>query len=111
MVKLQANAVQTVMNSHPVVLTAVESKEFSGNITPQLLDLFPGLRRIGRSSMNAWDDRGFSAAVQKTRRKNLIIAALWSEVCLAMHALQALTYGYGGLCGFGCLRQRAHPRA
>jgi hypothetical protein len=45
--------------------------------------------------MNAWDDKEFVAAVQKTRRKNLIIAALWSEVCLAMPALQALTDGYG----------------
>ncbi|MGA2751948.1 MAG: isochorismatase family protein, partial [Verrucomicrobiota bacterium] len=33
-------------------------------------------------------------AVKKTGRKNLIIAALWSEVCLAMPALQALTDGY-----------------
>jgi nicotinamidase-related amidase len=79
----------------PVILTVVESKGFSGNITPQLLELFPGLTPIEASSMNAWDSKEFIAAVEKTGRKNLIIAALWSEVCLTMPALQALTDGYG----------------
>src|SRR5260370_14072881 len=57
----------------PVILTAVESEGFSGNITPQLLDLFPGHTSIEPSSMNAWDDQEFVPAVQKTRRQNLII--------------------------------------
>ena len=78
----------------PVILTAVESKGFSGNIAPQLLDVFPDQTPIERSSMNAWDSEDFLAAVKKTGRKNLIMAALWSEVCLAMPALQALTDGY-----------------
>ncbi len=78
----------------PVILTAVESKGFCGTITPQLLDLFPDQKTIERSSMNAWDSEEFIAAVKKAGRKNLIIAALWSEVCLAMPTLQALTDGY-----------------
>lgn len=78
----------------PVILTAVESKAFSGNITPQLLDVFPDQTPIERSSMNAWDSKEFVSAVKKTARRNLLIAALWSEVCLAMPALQALTDGY-----------------
>ena len=78
----------------PVILTAVECQRFSGTITPQLLDLFPDQKTIGRSSMNAWDSEEFIAAVKKAGRKNLILAALWSEVCLAMPALQALTDGY-----------------
>jgi nicotinamidase-related amidase len=45
--------------------------------------------------MNAWDDGEFVAAVHKTGRKNLVISALWSEVCLVMPAVQALTDGYG----------------
>jgi hypothetical protein len=44
--------------------------------------------------MNSWDNAGFLAAVKKTGRRNLVIAALWTEVCLAMPALQALTDGY-----------------
>jgi nicotinamidase-related amidase len=78
----------------PVILTAVESKGFSGNIAPQLLDVFPDLAPIERSTMNAWESKEFIAAVRNMGRKNLIIAALWTEVCLAMPALQALTDGY-----------------
>lgn len=79
----------------PAILTAVESEGFSGYITPQLLDVFPDQTPIERSSMNAWDSQEFVAAVKKTGRKNVLIAALWSEVCLAFPALQMLEEGYG----------------
>jgi len=78
----------------PVILTAVESKEFKGALIPELLGLFPEETPIERSTMNSWDNADFVAAVKKTGRKNLVIAALWIEVCLAMPALQALTDGY-----------------
>ncbi|HYV32720.1 MAG TPA: isochorismatase family protein [Candidatus Binatia bacterium] len=81
--------------SVPVILSAVAIKGFSGNIAAPLLGLFPGQTPIERSSMNAWDSPEFIAAVKKAGRRNLIMAALWSEVCLAMPALQALTDGYG----------------
>jgi nicotinamidase-related amidase len=79
----------------PVILTAVESSGFSGNITPQLLDLFPDQTPIERTGMNAWDDEHFIAAIRNTKRKNFLIAALWSEVCLAFPAVQMLEEGYG----------------
>jgi nicotinamidase-related amidase len=78
----------------PVILTAIQSKGYGGNITPQLLDVFPEQTPIERSSINAWDSTEFVAAVKRSGRKNLILAALWSEICLAMPALQALTDGY-----------------
>jgi nicotinamidase-related amidase len=78
----------------PVIITAVESKGFTGNITPELLDLFPDRTPIERSSMNAWDSKDFVESVKASRRKNLLVAALWSEVCLVMPAVQALTDGY-----------------
>ncbi|MCX6926230.1 MAG: hydrolase [Verrucomicrobia bacterium] len=79
----------------PVILTAVESGEFDGGIAPQLLDLFPGQPAIQRSSLNAWDDQGFVAAVRSTGRRNFLMAGLWSEACLAFPALQMLEEGYG----------------
>ena len=79
----------------PVILTAIESTGFSGNITPQLLDLFPDQIPIERTSMNACDSKDFMAAVKSTGRKNFLIAALWSETCLAFPALQMLEEGYG----------------
>ena len=79
----------------PVILTAVESAGFSGNIAPQLLDLFPEQALIERTSMNAWDDRDFVTAIKSTGRKNFLLAALWSEACLTFPALQMLEDGYG----------------
>jgi nicotinamidase-related amidase len=79
----------------PVILTAVESAKFSGNITPQLLALFPDLAPIERTCINAWDSKDFMAAVKGSGRKNFVIAALWSEACLTFPALQMLEEGYG----------------
>jgi nicotinamidase-related amidase len=78
----------------PIILTTVETKSFSGNMWPQLLDIFPGHEPIERSSMNSWEDAKFVEAVVSTGRKKLIKAALWTEVCLAFPALEALKAGY-----------------
>lgn len=78
----------------PVILTTVETESFSGNMWPQLLELFPGQKPIERTSMNSWEDRKFVAEVERTARKKLVMAALWTEVCLAFPALHALAAGY-----------------
>jgi len=78
----------------PAILTTVETKSFSGNMWPQLLDVFPGQEPIERTSMNSWEDAKFVAAVQATGKKKLIIAALWTEVCLLFPALEARKAGY-----------------
>ena len=78
----------------PVILTSVESEGFSGNICPELLDVLDHPAPIERTSMNAWEDAGFVAAVRATGRKRLVIAALWTEVCLVFPALQAMRDGY-----------------
>lgn len=78
----------------PTILTAVETQSFSGYVWPELLSVFPGQTPIERSSMNSWDDQKFVEAVKKTGRKKLVIAALWTEVCLVMPALEALEAGY-----------------
>jgi nicotinamidase-related amidase len=78
----------------PTILTTVETKSFSGNMWPQLLDIFPDQAPIERTSMNSWEDEKFVAAVQAAGRKKLIMAALWTEVCLAFPALDAIKAGY-----------------
>jgi nicotinamidase-related amidase len=78
----------------PTILTTVETKSFSGNMWPQLLDVFPEQEPIERSSMNSWEDEKFVAAVQATGKKKLIMAALWTEVCLAFPALEAIKAGF-----------------
>lgn len=78
----------------PVVLTAVETESFSGYIWPQLMDIFPGRQPVERTSMNSWDDPGFRDAVKATGKKNIIIAGLWTEVCVTWPALNMLAQGY-----------------
>jgi len=78
----------------PVVLTAVETESFSGYIWPQLKDVFPDQQPIERSSMNAWDAADFREAVQATGRRNILIAGLWTEVCVAWPSLNMLNAGY-----------------
>lgn len=78
----------------PTILTTVETQGFSGYMWPQLLDVFPDQTPIERTSMNSWEDRQFVAEVERIGRKKLVIAALWTEVCLAFPAIQAMEAGY-----------------
>jgi nicotinamidase-related amidase len=78
----------------PVVLTTVETKSFSGNMWPQIRAVFPGQEPIERSSMNSWDDKNFVAAIEKTGRKKIVLAGLWTEVCVAFPTIQAIHDGY-----------------
>ena len=78
----------------PVVLTSVAAKTFSGDIFPEIQAVFPDLQPIDRTSMNSWDDEKFRAAVERIGRKKLVIAALWTEVCLVMPVINALQAGY-----------------
>jgi nicotinamidase-related amidase len=78
----------------PTILTTVAAKSFSGPIFPSIQAVFPERRPIDRTTMNSWEDANFLAAVKKLGRKKLVIAALWTEVCLMGPALGAIDDGY-----------------
>jgi nicotinamidase-related amidase len=78
----------------PVILSTVETKAFSGNLWPQLKAQFPDHTLIERSSMNAWDDANFVAAIKATGRKKIVLAGLWTEACVAYPTIQAIADGY-----------------
>jgi len=78
----------------PTILTSVETTSFSGYIWPEILGVFPGQQPIERTSMNSWGDRNLVAAVKATGRKKLVMAALWTEVCLTFPALEAMEEGF-----------------
>ena len=78
----------------PVVLSTVETKSFSGNLWPQIRAVFPEQPAIERSSMNAWDDKNFVAAIKATGRKKIVLAGLWTEVCVTFPSVQAIHDGY-----------------
>ncbi|MBR1216612.1 hydrolase [Bradyrhizobium sp. U87765 SZCCT0131] len=60
----------------------------------QIAEVFPDITPIDRTSINAWEDKDFVAAVHATGRKKLIMTALWTEVCLVHPALDALREGF-----------------
>ena len=78
----------------PVVLSTVETKAFSGNMWPQIQAVFPGQAPIERSTMNSWDDENFVAAIKKSGRKKIVLAGLWTETCVALPTVQAISDGY-----------------
>jgi nicotinamidase-related amidase len=79
----------------PVVLSTVNV--VANNQPPtlsELRDVLDDSEEIDRTQINSWEDVEFRTAVEATGRKKLIMTALWTEVCLAYPALDALRAGY-----------------
>lgn len=77
----------------PTILTTV-IEERGGHLIKGLQDVFPEQKPIDRTFINTWEDPKVTDRVKKSGRKQLILAALWTEICLAMPAIQALAEGY-----------------
>jgi nicotinamidase-related amidase len=77
----------------PTFLTTV-LEDRGGKLIKGLQDVFPDQQPIDRTWINAWEDARVVDAVKKTRRKKVVMAALWTEICLAMPAIQATGEGY-----------------
>jgi len=77
----------------PTILTTIGAAR-GGDIFKQVQAVFPDQKPIDRSSINSWEDHRVVEAVKKTGRKKLVIAALWSEMCLAQPAIHAMGDGY-----------------
>jgi nicotinamidase-related amidase len=72
--------------------TVVEDK--GGYLIKQLQDVFPEQKPIDRTFINTWEDERVVAWVRRTGRKKIVMAALWTEICLAMPVIHALGEGY-----------------
>ncbi|WP_454715657.1 hydrolase [Caulobacter segnis] len=77
----------------PTLLTTV-IEERGGYLIKGLQDVFPDQKPIDRTFINTWQDPKVTDIVKKSGRKQLVLAALWTEVCLAMPTIQALDEGY-----------------
>ncbi|MFE3590992.1 hydrolase [Streptomyces niveus] len=77
----------------PTILTTV-LEERGGLLLQGLRDVFPEQKPINRTWVNTWEDERVVDAVKATGRKKLIIAGLWTEVCVAMPAIQAAGEGF-----------------
>jgi nicotinamidase-related amidase len=96
---LLENAVSTVKTIKtfgvPVVHSTVNVSSGRGQPTlPELADLLPDDKPLDRTTVNSWEDIEFLEAVHATGRRKLVICALWTEVCMAFTALDALREGY-----------------
>ncbi len=79
----------------PVVVSTVNVKTGRNKpMIPELQEVLPGIEPLDRTSINAWEDVEFLAAVKATGRNKLLMTALWTEACLAFPTLDALREGY-----------------
>lgn len=79
----------------PTILTTSFEEGPNGPLVPELKDLFPDAPYIARpGNINAWDNEDFVDAVRETGRRQLIIAGVVTEVCVAFPALSALEEGF-----------------
>jgi len=79
----------------PIVVSTTGVKSVGNQPTiPELRQVLGDITAVDRTTLNAWEDPAFVAAVRATGRRKLVMAALWTEVCLAFPALDALREGY-----------------
>lgn len=77
----------------PTILTTV-TEERGGLLIKQVQDVYPEQKPINRTFINTWEDPAVTDIVAKSGRKQLILAGLWTEICVAMPAIQAIAEGY-----------------
>jgi nicotinamidase-related amidase len=79
----------------PIVLSTVNvATGINSDTIPVLRQVLDSVPSYDRTSINAWEDKEFREAVNATGRKKLLMAALWTEVCLSFPTLDALKEGY-----------------
>jgi nicotinamidase-related amidase len=79
----------------PIITTASEPNGPNGPLMSELAEVAPKARYVARKGeVSAWDNADFVAAVEATGRKTLIMAGVWTSVCVAFPALQAQADGY-----------------
>ncbi len=79
----------------PTVVTTVAEKSFSGPVFPEILEFFPNTKEyIDRTTMNTWEDVHAHKAITGKGKKRIVMAGLWTSVCVVGPALSAISEGY-----------------
>ena len=96
------------------ILTTVAEKSFSGPMFSEITDAFPGQKLFDRTSMNTWEDAAVINEVNRIGKKRLVLAGLWTGVCIVGPTLSALDQGFevyfvSDACGD--VSTEAHERA
>src|SRR5262245_55713776 len=98
-VELRRNTVMlaklATMHDIPVITTASEPNGTNGPVMPELQEAAPHQKYVARKGeVNAWDNQDFVDAVRATDRKTLIMAGVWTSVCVMFPALDAKAAGF-----------------
>ena len=96
------------------ILTTVAEKSFSGPMFEEVTAPFPGQALLDRTSMNTWEDAAVIAEVNRIGKSRIVLAGLWTGVCIVGPALSALDQGFevyfiADACGD--VSDEAHERA
>jgi len=91
---VQAVAKAAKLFEVPTVLSTVAAKSFSGDMLPEVQSVFPDYVPIDRMSMNAWEDINFRKAIEKSGKKKVVVAGLWTEACVSFPTVQMINEGY-----------------
>ncbi len=96
------------------ILTTVAEKSFSGPMFSEITDAFPGQAMLDRTSMNTWEDAAVVARINEIGKARIVLAGLWTSVCIVGPALSALDQGcevYVITDACGDVSAEAHERA
>lgn len=96
------------------ILTTVASKSFSGPMFTEITDVFPDQPLLDRTSMNTWEDAAVIAEVNRIGKERLVMAGLWTSVCIVGPVASAIDQGFdvyfiSDACGD--VSEEAHERA
>ncbi|HMI04064.1 MAG TPA: hydrolase [Pedobacter sp.] len=79
----------------PTVVTTVAEKSFSGPVFPEVTQFYPDISTYAdRTTMNTWEDPNANKAITGKGKKRIVMAGLWTSVCIVGPALSALSEGY-----------------
>ena len=78
----------------PTVVTTVAEKSFSGPVFREISEFYPANTYIDRTSMNTWEDVNAHKAITGKNKKKIVLAGLWTSVCIVGPALSAKAEGY-----------------
>ena len=98
----------------PTILTTVAADSFSGPIYEEIQSVFPDQKPIDRTTMNTWEDERIADRVNAIGNSRIVMAGLWTSVCIVGPALSALEQGFEVYVitdASGDITEEAHERA
>jgi nicotinamidase-related amidase len=78
----------------PTIITTVNANRPSDDTVPVVKNAAPKTKSINRTTINSWEDPEFVRAIRATKRKKIIMCALWTEACLTFPSIDMLAEGF-----------------